>query len=159
MNKRKRKKGRYFERHAMSYATKEDINRVFDKVENVQNDVSDLKSTFTELKTTFDLTPKIKQPCKWLNDHLGTHKHTATTVVDYIIKKAIDIAALAIIGLIMFYFANAKLNQSQPEKEQSPSVQVLPRNQRQDPAASERLEGRPVSLSIDMHKNHSFDRR
>ena len=83
----------------MLEVTKEDLNRIYDAMTPMQQDIA-------EIKTTLKLLPQPpKQPCQWqeqlrkeFDGHIGVHDKTAWNWKEAFIRAAVDIIKLAVVG-------------------------------------------------------------
>ena len=79
-------------------ATKADINRIYDRLEPMAQDLA-------SIKTRLDLTPPPpKQPCTFLETHLDDHKKTANTWKTSVIRTVVDVVKMAIVAVVTYFF-------------------------------------------------------
>lgn len=72
------------------------IDRLHEKIDGI-------KTTVTQIETILNVTPIPRQPCKYLNEHIGEHKeHRATWA-----KAFIGAVASSVISAIVAAFTTA----------------------------------------------------
>ncbi len=83
-------------------ATKDDINRIYDKLEPIAE-------SLTRVETRLDLMPTpLKQPCNFLNSHLNDHKTTVKTWKSSVIRACVDMAKMGVVAALTYLWVTKK---------------------------------------------------
>ena len=85
----------------MNEVTKEDINRIYDKLEPMASDISSIKADLR-------YRPVYERPCEGLKEHLQSHKAKETVWNSTWVQACVDIVKIAIVSLVTFFFVTKK---------------------------------------------------
>ena len=81
----------------MTQATKDDINRVYDKLEPMARSI-------TQIETKLEMMVIPKQPCVFLETHLEEHKDTQKTWKSSFTRAVVDVIKMGVVAIITWFF-------------------------------------------------------
>ena len=118
----KRAGGRLGEMGTNMAATKEDIQRVHERIDNLNEAMTKMSVAVERLATTIELMPKPQpRPCEELRVHLDKHAENMKNWKSAVIEKVVSVAAVIIIGLFIYWLTNQK----PAIPEQQPKIEIV----------------------------------
>ena len=81
----------------MTQATKDDITRVYDKLEPMAKSIA-------QIETKLEMMGIPKQPCIFLENHLDDHNDIQKTWKSSFIRTVVDLAKMAIVAVATWFF-------------------------------------------------------
>jgi hypothetical protein len=78
---------------------KDDIQRIYEKLDNQVKATNDLKVTVAELVIELKSVPRLRQPCKFLEAHLGDHKSRENVWYATVVRVVVS----AVLGGVAMY--------------------------------------------------------
>jgi len=81
----------------MTQATKDDINRVYDKLEPMARSI-------TQIETKLEMMVIPKQPCVFLEAHLEEQKDAQKTWKSSFVRAVVDVAKMGIVAVVTWFF-------------------------------------------------------
>ena len=85
----------------MADVTKEDMNRIYDKLDPMERSI-------VRIETQLSLMTIPSQPCDKLAEHLRECNDTKKTFKTAFIRSIVDVGKVCVGGLIVYFFSNKK---------------------------------------------------